>query len=876
MSRPPSIRATFEAALRPNEIAIDNFAGGGGASTGIEAAIGRPVDIAINHSPQAIAMHQANHPETRHFCENILEVDPVEACGSRPVGLAWFSPDCFPAGTLVLTREGYRAIEQIAVGDEVLTHECRWRRVTATMSTVRPLLRLRGHGHPGLTVSAEHPILARHRSDVWNNERRRYQRTLGPEDWVPASALDRGWYWATPTQFPEAQAPSIPVYRGRTLGITPELMWLVGRYIADGWTRLTDTRAELVITCGRHEVVGLAERLFFWPRVGTRAGAEEIAWHERETGTAYQFTADHRGLVEWLRAHFGHGAAEKLIPGWALGMPRELREALLAGYMSGDGHRNEHQGTPLYEATTVSKALAFGLRSLAASLGKTVAVYVGPNRNVIEGRTVNALPAWKVKWRDEVASDHRQTFRGESLEWSAIREQEDSGVSAEVFNLSVEDDESYVAEGVVVHNCTHFSRAKGTAPVSKEIRGLAWVVTRWAKAVRPRVIVLENVEEFQTWGPLGEDMRPDPARAGETFRAWLAELAGCGYSIEFKPLVAADYGTPTTRKRLFLVARRDGAGISWPDATHGKGRAHAWRPAADVIDWSLACPSIFGRKRPLAEATLARIAAGIRRYVVGSAQPFILPLTHQGDRRVHSIDEPVRTITGANRGELALAQPFIVRHGHYSTITGAGLREGCGAGTFRGQPLESPLATVCATNDKHIVCPIVTKHYGGMVGHGVEQTLGTVTSKDHHALTAAFLTKFYGKSVGAPLVEPMPTLSGHAHLGEVRAFLTKFYGTAVGADLQMPLPTVTAGGHHLGLVTIHGEQWQIVDIGMRMLQPHELFAAQGFPDSYRINAPFNGRTLNKTEQTALAGNSVCPQVAEAIVAENVRGRRVAA
>jgi DNA (cytosine-5)-methyltransferase 1 len=520
MTRPPIIRATFEALLRPGELVIDSFAGGGGASTGIEAAIGRPVDIAINHSPQAIAMHAANHPETKHYCENILEVDPREACGSRPVGLAWFSPDC-----------------------------------------------------------------------------------------------------------------------------------------------------------------------------------------------------------------------------------------------------------------------------------------------------------------------------------------------------------------------THFSRAKGTKPRDKNIRGLAWVVINWAKTVRPRVIVLENVEEFETWGPVDDDGQPIKARAGETFRQWLGELTGCGYEVEFKSLVAADYGTPTTRRRLFLIARRDGAAIAWPEPTHGKGRAHAWRPAAEVIDWSLPCPSIFGRKRPLAEATLQRIAAGIRRYVVDNARPFLVKYYGaDGNAQTQDVDDPLHTVT--TRARFALATPFVVRHGHYSTITGAGLREGCGAGTFRGQPVETPLATVCATNDKHIVCPIVTKHYGGVVGHGVDRTLGTVTTQDHHALTAAFLTRFQGKSVGAVLEEPMPTVVGKAHLGEVRAFLTKFYGTSTGSDLQMPLPTVTSGGGrgggHLGLVTIHGEPYEIVDIGMRMLQPHELFAAQGFPSDYVIDAPFNGRRLNKTEQTALAGNSVPCQVAEAIVASNARGGREAA
>lgn len=359
-------------------------------------------------------------------------------------------------------------------------------------------------------------------------------------------------------------------------------------------------------------------------------------------------------------------------------------------------------------------------------------------------------------------------------------------------------------------DCRHFSKAKGSQPVKKKIRGLAWVVTRWARAVRPRVIVLENVPEFETWGPV-VDGRPDPARTGKTFRAWRRQLESLGYQVEFRTLVAADYGTPTIRKRLFMVARCDGAGIEWPSATHGRGTARQWIPASEVIDWSLPCPSIFDRSRPLAEATLRRIAEGIRRYVLESPEPFVV------------------------RSESMVA-PFLVRHGHYSTITGAGLIEGRGCGTFRGQQLGLPLATVCATNDKHLVAPIITKHYGGVVGHDVNRALGTVTAKDHHALTAAFLMKYYGTG-----------------------------GQWQGAD--EPLHTVT-GKARFGLVTVHGEQYEIADIGTRMLQPHELFAAQGFPKSYQM-------TGTKTEQTALAGNSVCPPVAEAIVRSNCVARREA-
>jgi DNA (cytosine-5)-methyltransferase 1 len=425
-------------------------------------------------------------------------------------------------------------------------------------------------------------------------------------------------------------------------------------------------------------------------------------------------------------------------------------------------------------------------------------------------------------------------------------------------------------------DCVHFSRAKGQQPLRKEIRGLAWVVIRWAKAVRPRTIVLENVEEFQTWGPLDDQGRPLKSGLGQTFREWLSALTDLGYAVEFRSLVAADYGTPTTRRRLFLIARCDGQPIVWPETTHGKHRTHSWRPAAEVIDWSLPVPSIFDRKKPLAEATQRRIALGIQRYVLGAARPFIVPLTHHGAAPAHSIADPVRTVTAAHRGELALGEPFVVRHGHYSTVTGAGLRAGCGAGTFRGQSLSKPLATVCGTNDKHLVCPLITKHYGGVVGHEIERPLGTVTGRDHHALSAAFLTKFYGTSVGSRAELPMPTITasgkGGGHLAQVRAFMIKYSGSDRRDSSQQvlaPLQTLTPQAH-FGFVMIHGEPYQIVDIGMRMLQPRELFNAQGFPADYVIDPLFSGRPMTKTAQIAAAGNSVCPQVAAAIVSANVR------
>jgi hypothetical protein len=359
------------------EIIVDGFAGAGGMSEAIYQAYNRHPFAALNHSADALSCHAVNHRCTNHWLGDIREACPHEVTQGRPVGLLHLSPDCFPAGTMVLAREGYRRIEELSVGDEVLTHKLRWRKVTETMRTVRPLLKIRGQGHPGLVVSPEHPFFARERRDVWQTEPRGYLRTLEPAKWIKAGELNKGAYWASPGEFPAAEAPAVPVYRGRTMRVDADLMWLAGLYVADGWSRIDGKRAELVITCGKREAEKLRSMLNRWPREGCRSTSDELAWTERETGTAYQFTAAHRGLVEWLRSNFGHGAAEKLIPGWALGLDASHREALLSGYLVGDGCSPLADGSPLVICTTVSKALAFGIKALATSLGHAPAICPG-------------------------------------------------------------------------------------------------------------------------------------------------------------------------------------------------------------------------------------------------------------------------------------------------------------------------------------------------------------------------------------------------------------------------------------------------------------------------------------------------------------------
>lgn len=472
-------------------------------------------------------------------------------------------------------------------------------------------------------------------------------------------------------------------------------------------------------------------------------------------------------------------------------------------------------------------------------------------------------------------------------------------------------------------DCKHFSKAKGSTPVSKKIRGLAWVTLRWAATVRPRVIMLENVEEFQTWGPLLIDSegnaRPDPAKKGRTFNSFINALRRQGYKVEWRELRACDYGTPTIRKRLFLIARRDGAPIVWPKPTHGDpasaevkaGKLLPWRTAADIIDWSIPCPSIFltkeeakaqglNVKRPLAEATMRRIAKGVERFVIDAAEPFIVKCNHTSNRTVYDafrgqgLHEPLQTVTAATGFALVQPQfaPFITEHanashqrnmpaddplrticaevkgGHFALVAPVIARQ---FGNSVGQSVEDPLGTVMAKADKsQLVTAFLAKHYTGVVGAELTQPLPTVTTVDHNALVTSHLVKLRGTCQhGQPVTEPMPTVTaGGLHIGEVRAFLLKYYGTDSTIPCSEPLHTVTTRDR-FGLVTVRGEDYQIVDIGMRMLEPHELFHAQGFLDTYVIDRDASGKKFTKVAQVARCGNAVCPPVAAALVRANL-------
>lgn len=481
-------------------------------------------------------------------------------------------------------------------------------------------------------------------------------------------------------------------------------------------------------------------------------------------------------------------------------------------------------------------------------------------------------------------------------------------------------------------DCKHFSKAKGGKPVSKKIRSLAGVVVKWIEKLKPtnqhpRMIFLENVEEFKTWGPLGADNRPCPHRKGQTFQRWVRSIEKLGYVVEHRELRACDYGAPTIRKRLFLVARRDGIPIVWPKPSHadpkvedlrnrkrGEKRMPAWRTAAECIDWSIPAPSIFERKKDLAEATCKRIAKGLMRYVIEAKDPFIVPtsvpfLTEHANAsspRVFPANEPLRTqCANVKGGHFSLVVPTLVQ-------TGYGEREGQAP---RALDIGKPIGTLVGSQKHALVTAFMTKFNTGSTGFAVDTPMHTIiaggeqkrpgtaitqgivtanlvhyhsdkrdgdvrastmcepiktqTTENRHALVTSNLIKLRGTNVGSATNEPVHTISAQGtHHAEVRAFLIKYYGNEKdGVSLADPMHTLPTRDR-MGLVTVKGEEYAIVDIGLRMLTPRELFTAQGFDSSYQIDFGADGAPVTKTAQVRMCGNSVCPPLSQAIVGVN--------
>ncbi len=425
-------------------------------------------------------------------------------------------------------------------------------------------------------------------------------------------------------------------------------------------------------------------------------------------------------------------------------------------------------------------------------------------------------------------------------------------------------------------DCKHFSKAKGAALVDRKIRGLAWITLRWAAKVRPRVIILENVEEFQTWGPVRKG-KPVKKLAGTTFCKFIRQLEDLGYQVEYRELIAADYGAPTSRKRFYLIARCDGQPVVWPEPTYSKTGANGlpkWRSAAEIIDWSLPCPSIFDSKaeimqkyglkavRPLADNTMRRIIRGVDKFTIKSGEPFIVECNHSGGGHIADIREPYKTITSKHTG--GIVAPSLIQYHTEQTEN------------VRASGLGAPINTVDASNRYGLTCANLVEYYTGGRPLDVAEPMHTVTSHDREAVVAAHVVKFKGDNLGQEPGEPLQTVTASAgefavckallakmregdDLGywpEIRALLNKFCGYDLAEDDVL-------------LLEIGKTLYYIADIGMRMLSPRELYNAMGFPPDYIIDRDYLGNEYGKSKQVARCGNAVCPPVASALVRANV-------
>lgn len=478
-------------------------------------------------------------------------------------------------------------------------------------------------------------------------------------------------------------------------------------------------------------------------------------------------------------------------------------------------------------------------------------------------------------------------------------------------------------------DCTSHSNAKGGKPREKGLRILPWAVYKHAKAILPDVILMENVEEIQKWGPLDNDGYPIKERKGEDYQSFITAMKSLGYVFDSRELVAADYGAPTTRKRWYAVFRRDGKPIVWPEPTHNKygtGELKKWEPIWKYLDLTDLGKPIFGRKKPLADKTMNRIARGLDKFVFNCPESFIVQVNHGGDNfRGQSIHEPMPTIT--QKHGFGTVTPYIMQIGQ------------TGFCSDRNRSVEDSMSTVVTKNEHCLISPVIApfieKSYGGNYkgsGSGMNDPLHTITTVDHNHVVAPLLIQYHSETTksdvrGQSVDEPIMTLDTSNRYGLVAAFLTKFYKTGTGQSLWEPIHTITTSPGHFGqvsilviskeellrngvdeetaqkctwvsqfvieyygcgtgqsisdplhtivtkdrfaLVTVLGNEYVILDIFLRMLKAEpELKLGQGFPEDYIIDHDYEGKKYPVSEQVARIGNSVVPIVAEALVTAN--------
>lgn len=875
-----------------NLTVTDLFCGAGGSSSGAEQVPGVRVRMAANHWDLAIETHNVNMPHVDH---DTADISKVKENRYPHTDILWASPSCFPAGTTVLTKRGLLPIEDVQVGDLVLTHRGRWRPIDALVSKTADTVLVNGHGHTRLETTADHPFFARSSEPPQSLKvggRSTYvPRQFGEPDWTPAVDL-LGKHWATPVAFGEPLP--IPQVGGRGIAFDADFWWVVGRWLGDGFLRLRRydipplpseprrttrpagspcivcggparpdarssngrvspycgdgckgenkrrhprrSRGDVHIACGRHEADELEKRL----------SMVNLAWQRTERRTATVFTAAHIGLAEWLSANFGQRSHGKTVPAWALTMPVAAKESLLAGYLSADGFTVDSASQRTVQGcTTVSRRLAVGVRLLAISLGYKATLSVSAARvsGVIEGRTVRMRPSWRVNWTVDPSSRHDYTLLDELHRWGPVRSVTHGQDQVEVFNLSVAEDESYVVDGIVVHNCTFWSQARGekrdftketgTEPTLFDLassededdeplpneakersRALMHDVPRFAEYHRYKAVIVENTLPLLTWW---------------YFPKWIARMRALGYRhrvLTLNSAFAHQLGAPAPqlRDRVYVVfwqerykapnfdkwtrpyawcptcgdtvqavhAPKDPKkpyGAYWqqyvfvcPKVTCRNHIVHPYTlPASSIIDWSNIGTRIGDRKKPLTPKTMARIEAGLRKF--GGA----ITLEAAGNTferrpgvRTWSVDEPLKTFHTSPSKGLAMSPPMLL------PVEG---RDG-----KRAVPTGAPMRTQTGRHETALLVPA-----GGTWNDDarlVSEPLRTRTTRENEGV---FMVPLRNNNRPKSLAEPLDTFAANGNHHGLAMVMRNNSSRGDGGEMctlaDEPLRTLTTAGH---------------------------------------------------------------------------------
>jgi DNA (cytosine-5)-methyltransferase 1 len=858
----------------------DFFCGAGGSSTGAVQVPGVRLRAAANHWQLACDTHAANHPGADHIVADLSQYDPRYF--PRTV-LGWFSPECFTAGHLVTTTRGQVPIEAVRVGDLVLTHTGRWQPVVRTQARLAETVTVRGQGHPGITTTASHQFLLMASRLVWNNSIRQYRRSFDAPAWAPiGEAVRNEALWATPVSSDKLPIPRPPAALG------PDPWWIIGRWVGDG--SLTFGRNhEVLLACGYHQADELEHTL---SRTGT-------TWARSDKRTAAVFSIGDRESRDWLHDHFGHGAASKQMPSWALSLPPGSRADLLDGYMSADGHTSK-RGDRV--ASTVSRALFVSVRLLAESLGYRVSAGMDKRTAyTIEGRTGAALQQWIVRWPTTTSPARSpEAFEHEGHAWSRVRSISRTGETEMVYNIEIAGDHSYVLDGIVVKNCTWHSGARGkrydgdtaqpdllgeTLPIeaAERSRTTMWDVVRFTEYHRYQAVFVENVVEIFKWPPV---------------HAWLAAMEALGYrwkvvSLNAMHAQARGLPAPQSRDRVYVVFWRKGNrapdlnAMQRPPAwcptcdevvqplqtwkagrTVGKYRQqYAYRcpkhscrgqvvepgclPAASFIDWTNLGQRIGDRQRPLKSKTRARIAAGIEKYWA----PFMpsMPLLVAAAGQTYDAAHPAHPRHG-DPSSYWRAWPVTdpSRTVHTTQAEALVIPVEGRAGLDTAKSTDGPLRAMTTRNETGLALPpFIAEMYGTGGSRAASDPLSTVTAGGfHHAL----ITAYYGQGGAQTAADPLSTVTTH----DRRALITPA-GSAWGQGAYPTSdPSRTVTTYDVSALVTEGPTIDVDDCWFRMLEPAESKLAMAFPRDYRMLG-------TRREQQRMAGNAVVPPAARDLV-----------